>query len=116
MNKRRTLSSSSLNGDKVYNAQGEHLGKIEDLMIDIENGRVSYAVLSFGGFLGIGDKLFAIPWGALRVDEDQEIVTLDIDKEMLEAAPGFDKDNWPDLSSPDYERSLHSYYGQPYGH
>lgn len=114
MNYRRTLSSTSLTGDKVVNTQNEDLGKIEDLMIDVETGRVAYAVLSFGGFLGIGDKLFAIPWAALRLDEASKVFILDVDKETLKSAPGFDKDNWPDLSSVDYARSVYSHYGQKY--
>ena len=108
MHYRRTMSSSSLTGDKVFNLQNEDLGKIEDLMID------AYAVLSFGGILGMGDKLFAIPWTALRLDEERKCFVLDVAKETLESAPGFDKDNWPDLSSVDYARSVYSHYGQKY--
>lgn len=114
MNYRRTMSSSSLTGDKVYNTMNEDLGKIEDIMIDVESGRVSYAVLSFGGFLGLGDKLFAIPWTALRLDEERKCFVLDVDKKTLESAPGFDKDHWPDLSSADYQQSVYSHYGQKY--
>src|SRR2546426_6110910 len=69
---RSVLSASTLAGDSVRNAAGEDLGKIDEIMIDIPSGRVAYAVLSFGGFLGMGDKLFAIPWDALKVDEDQQ--------------------------------------------
>jgi sporulation protein YlmC with PRC-barrel domain len=112
MHYRRTMSSSSLTGDRVYNLANEDLGKIEDLMIDCESGRVSYAVLSFGGILGLGDKLFAIPWTALRLDEDRKCFVLDVAKETLESAPGFDKDNWPDLSSDAYARSVYRHYGQ----
>ena len=114
MHYRRTMSSSSLTGDKVFNLANEDLGKIEDLMIDVETGRVAYAVLSFGGILGMGDKLFAIPWSALRLDEERKCFVLDVAKETLESAPGFDKDNWPDLSSVDYARSVYSHYGQKY--
>ena len=114
MNYRRTMSSSSLIGDKVHNSLNEDLGKIEDIMIDVETGRIAYAVLSFGGFLGLGDKLFAIPWSSLRLDEDQKRFILDVDKQTLESAPGFDKDNWPDLSSEEYGRSVYSHYGQKY--
>ena len=114
MNYRRTMSCSSLTGDKVYNTMNEDLGKIEDIMIDVETGRVSYAVLSFGGFLGLGDKLFAIPWTALRLDEERKCFVLDVDKKTLESAPGFDKDHWPDLSSADYQQSVYSHYGQKY--
>lgn len=94
---RRVLSASTLQGDKVINAAGENIGKIDQIMIDTQTGRVAYAVLSFGGFLGMGDKLFAIPWRRLSLDEDNKVFRLDIDKEALKQAPGFDKDHWPDI-------------------
>lgn len=80
-------------------------------MLDMESGEVSYAVLSFGGFLGIADKLFAVPWSALKLDTENKRFTLDVDKEKLESAPGFDKDNWPDMADPTWQDSIHSYYG-----
>jgi hypothetical protein len=89
------LTARTINGDKVINMTGEHLGKIEDLMIDLENGRVAYAVLSFGGFLGLGNKLFAVPWEALSVRPHEHAFVLNVSKEILEKAGGFDKDNWP---------------------
>src|SRR6266545_4609381 len=67
---RRVMGASTLTGDSVRNPAGEDLGKIEEIMIDVPTGRVAYAVLSFGGFLGLGDKLFAVPWGNLTLDED----------------------------------------------
>src|SRR5512144_1363209 len=92
------MAADTLTGDKVVNRQKEDLGKIEHLMIDVEKGRVAYAVLSFGGFLGMGDKLFAIPWSALTIDTDERTFILDIDKKLLEHAPGFDKAHWPDMA------------------
>jgi hypothetical protein len=89
------LTAKKINGDKVINMAGEHLGKIEDLMIDLENGRIAYAVLSFGGFLGFGNKLFAVPWEALSVRPHEHAFALDVSKEILEKAEGFDKDDWP---------------------
>ena len=89
------LTAKKINGDKVINMAGEHLGKIEDLMIDLENGRIAYAVLSFGGFLGIGNKLFAVPWEALSVRPHEHAFALDVSKEILEKAEGFDMDDWP---------------------
>ena len=68
----RVLSASTLNGDDVYNPKGEKLGSIKELMLDIENGKVCYAVLSFGGFLSLGEKLFAVPWSARPVDAFSE--------------------------------------------
>ena len=109
------MSASSLTGDKVYNTMNEDLGKIEDMMIDTETGRVAYAVLSFGGFLGMGDKLFAIPWSALRLDEERKCFVLDVDKKTLETAPGFDKDHWPSMADATWARQVHEYYDvRPY--
>ena len=109
------LSGSSLRGDKVVNYQGEDLGKIEEIMIDLDRGRVAYVVLSFGGFLGVGDKLFAIPWQAFSVDTTQKRLVLNADKELLEKAPGFDKNNWPDMADLSLGSTLYGYYGyKPY--
>jgi len=105
-------ASSDIVGESVVNRQGESLGKIQDLAIDAETGTVAYAVLSFGGFLGMGDKLFAIPWSALEWTTDDELV-LDADKERLKNAPGFDSDNWPDMSDRTWGAQIHSYYNRP---
>lgn len=104
------LSSNTMVGDDVRNQQGEHLGRIEDLMVDISSSRVAYAVLSFGGFMGIGDKLFAVPLEALRYDQERNCFLLDVDKQHLENAPGFEKDNWPDMADPTWASSVHTYY------
>ena len=112
---RSVLSASTLDGDTVRNSAGEDLGKINDIMIDIPTGRVAYAVLSFGGFLGMGDRLFAIPWSVLKVDEDEKVFILDIDKSVLENAPGFDKNNWPDMSDTTWGAKVFNYYkAEPY--
>lgn len=104
------LSATSLNGTTVRNGEGEDLGTIEDLMIDVSTGRVDYAVVSFGGFLGIGDKLFAVPLQAMQVDTDDENLILNETKERLENAPGFDKDNWPKSANSEWNREVLSYY------
>lgn len=112
---RRVLSASTLAGDRVRNSGGDDLGKIEELMIDIPSGRVAYAVLSFGGFLGMGNKLFAVPWNALTLDEDEHEFVLNVDKNVLENAPGFDKDNWPDMANPNWGSQVYGHYGyKPY--
>ena len=111
----KVLSSSTISSDRVKNAAGEDLGKIEDLMIDVNTGRIAYAVLSFGGFLKVGNKLFAIPWQALRLDAANKQFILDVDKSVLERAPGFDKDNWPDMADPKFGTNLYRHYGyKPY--
>lgn len=107
----KVLSASTLIGDGVVNADGEDLGKIEELMIDIQSGRVAYAVLSFGGFLGLGDKLFAIPWGALAVDTNRKVFVLNVDRTLLQQAPGFDKNHWPEMGDSDWLTGIFDYYG-----
>jgi sporulation protein YlmC with PRC-barrel domain len=112
---RRVLAASTLSGDAVRNSAGEDLGKVDEIMIDIPTGRVAYAVLSFGGFLRMGNKLFAVPWNAMRVDEDQKCFVLDVDKQTLETAPGFDKDNWPDMADKTWGSDVYRHYGvKPY--
>jgi len=112
---RRVMSASTLTGDRVRNQAGEDLGKVDDIMIDVPTGRIAYAVLSFGGFLGMGDKLFAIPWSSFTLDEDEKCFILNIDKATLENAPGFDKDNWPDMAEPSFRSQIYDYYGaKPY--
>lgn len=114
-NQRRILSASTLAGDRVRNHEGDDIGKIDEIMIDIPAGRVSYAVLSFGGFLGLGDKLFAIPWHALHVDQDEKCFVLDVEKTTLENAPGFDKDDWPDMANESWGQTVYHFYGvKPY--
>ncbi|SDK75272.1 Sporulation protein YlmC, PRC-barrel domain family [Catalinimonas alkaloidigena] len=111
MNNNLTLSATSIVGTKVVNNQNENLGDIKDLMIDTNRGRIAYAVLSFGGFLGMGDKLFAIPWPMIKFDTVDEHVVLDVSKEQLENAPGFDKDNWPNEPQNDFVNRVYSHYG-----
>jgi sporulation protein YlmC with PRC-barrel domain len=111
----RVLAADTLTGDKVVNLQKEDLGKIEHLMIDLDTGRVACAVLSFGGFMGMGDKLFAIPWSALTVDKVEKRFILNVDKELLKRAPGFDKDHWPNMADRAWGTQVFKYYGaKPY--
>jgi len=111
----RVLSSSTICSDRVKNAAGEELGKIEDLMVDLDSGRIAYAILSFGGFLRVGNKLFAVPWQALTVDTVKKVFVLNVDKSVLEKAPGFDKENWPDMADPTFASSIYRHYGyRPY--
>jgi sporulation protein YlmC with PRC-barrel domain len=114
---RRVLSASSLSGDYVLNRMNEDVGSIKEIMIDVPSGRVAYAVLSVGGFLGIGDRLFAIPWESLVVDEDRKCFILDVDKSRLENAPGFDKSNWPDMADSSWGHGVREFWtgGGDYG-
>jgi len=106
------FKANELIGSSVKNAQGEELGSIEELVINPQDGRVIYAVLSFGGFLGMGDKLFAIPWEALTPMPEGETFKLDVKKEKLAEAPGFNKNNWPDMANRDWGTSVHKFYNQ----
>jgi sporulation protein YlmC with PRC-barrel domain len=105
------LSATSLMSDDVYNAEEEKLGDIKEFMLDIDSGKVCYAVLSFGGFLGMGEKLFAVPWSALTLDTVNKRFVLDVEVDRLENAPGFDKDHWPDMADGTWAGTIHSYYG-----
>lgn len=109
------MAADTLEGDRVVNLKGEKLGDIQDIMIDVQRGCVAYAVLSSGGLLGIGDKLFAIPWHALTLDADRKCFVLDAEKERLENAPGFDKDHWPSMADTRWAGEVHDFYGvRPY--
>jgi hypothetical protein len=110
---RRVLSASTLAKDSVFNRMNENVGSIKEIMIDVPTGRVAYAVLSVGGFLGIGERLFAVPWEALTLDEDRKCFILDADKQRLENAPGFDKDNWPDMADSAWGSGVSSYWHMP---
>src|SRR5215212_4983254 len=92
------MAASDFEGEDVVNRQGETLGDIEEIMLDVRSGRIAYAVLSAGGFLGIGEKYFAIPWSALTLDTDRKCFILDVDKDRLLKAPGFDRDHWPSMA------------------
>ena len=108
---RPVLSAGTLIGDPVRNPAGETLGRIKEFMIDTRNGRIAYAVLSVGGFLGLGDSLFAIPWNMLQVDPEDRCFLLDVSKEQLENADGFDPDHWPDMADLDWANRIHTHYG-----
>jgi sporulation protein YlmC with PRC-barrel domain len=105
------MGADTLIGNDVVNAQDDDLGDIKEIMLDMRTGRVAYAVLSFGGFLGIGEKLFAVPWQALQLDTVNKRFTLNVDKNRLKAAPGFDPDDWPDMSDAAWASQVHSFYG-----
>lgn len=107
----RVLSATSLIGNEVKNANGEDLGKVEEIMLDLDFGRISYAVVSFGGFLGLGNKLFAVPFESLDLDTDEHCCILNVPKEVLKSAPGFDKDNWPNFADRAWGSTVYSHYG-----
>ena len=105
------MSAHTLAGNEVYNLEDEEVGDIEDIMLDVRSGTVCYAVLSFGGFFGMGGKLFAVPWRALELDTENKRFVLDVNKERLKDAPGFDKDHWPNMADQAWAKAIHTYYG-----
>ncbi len=94
----RYLTASSIMSDKVHDENDEEMGKIEDIMIDLDSGKINYFIVEFGGFLGIGVKLFAIPYKFLEVNPDKKLFVFKGDKDKLADAPGFDLDHWPDTN------------------
>ena len=106
------MGASTLTGNEVVDRDAEALGKVTEIMLDVLSGRVAYAVLSFGGFLGLGEKLFAVPWSALVLDTMNKRFMLDVEKERLDGAPGFDKDHWPNMANLEWAADIHAYYGR----
>lgn len=107
------VQASKVIGKAVVNAEGRSIGSIEDLAIDELDGQIRYAVLSFGGLLGMGGKHFAIPWEAFQRSEDHERFILDVAEEDLKRAPGFDQDHWPDFVDPVYYTMIYEFYRIP---
>jgi hypothetical protein len=105
------MGADTLMGDSVVNGADDSLGDIKEIMLDMNTGQVAYAVLAFGGFLGMGEKLFAVPWQALHLDTANKRFVLNIDKERLKNAPGFNKDAWPDMSDVNWAKQIHTFYG-----
>ncbi len=105
------MGANTLIGNDVFNEDHEKLGDIKEIMLHVHSGRVGYAVLSFGGFFGLGDKLFAVPWAALTLDTVNKRFMLKVPKERLSEAPGFAKDNWPDMADSTWSQGIHHWYG-----
>jgi sporulation protein YlmC with PRC-barrel domain len=106
----RVMGATTLVGDEVCNRQDESLGKIHEIMLDTVTGHIAYAVLASGGFLGMGDKYFAIPWELLELDTDNKQFVLNISKDELRQAPGFDKDHWPSMADTNWAEEVHGFY------
>jgi sporulation protein YlmC with PRC-barrel domain len=108
------ISSEKVAGTAVYNAGGEEIGSIHDLMLDKQSGNVAYAVMSFGGFLGIGNKYHPLPWSLLKYDTQKGGYVVNLDKQQLEGAPAYDADVEPTWGH-NYDDKVYDYYGaQPY--
>jgi len=104
------LKASSIIGTGVIDPKDQSLGDIKEIVIDPASGRVAYAVVSFGGFLSMGEKLFAIPFSSFKYHADVNKYTLDVPKEQLKAAPGFDANKWPSMADEKWNRDVHAYY------
>jgi sporulation protein YlmC with PRC-barrel domain len=91
--------ASRIIGADIKNSKGENLGDVKELVLDPQSGQVVYAVVSFGGVMGVGDKLFAVPWRVLKWVNEKEYYLLNVEKSTLKKAPGFDKKHWPESSS-----------------
>lgn len=106
--------ASKVIGQNVKSPDAKSLGEIKDLVLD-PRGRIAYAVLSYGGFMGLGIKLFAVPWSAFTWNSDKHYYVLSVDKETLKRAPGFDKQRWPDMANSKWHEDVYKYYNQkPY--
>lgn len=105
------LTATSIIGDGIVNPQGEDLGKIDNLMIDLQRGTIQYVVVEFGSVLGLGGKLFAIPFAELKLNPERRVFILNRDKEYLKQSPGFDKTHWPDTNDHSYFDNVNLYYG-----
>ena len=104
------VKSGEITGVKVKNTANDNLGDIAEVVIDKTSGKVNYLVLDFGGFLGFGNKFFAVPWNLFLYDNEDDCFVLNVDKQQLQNAPGFDKDHWPNFASPEFANSITEFY------
>lgn len=110
------VRASALEGMSIWNAEGENVGTVSDLVIDGQTGRVRYAAVTYGGFLGVGNKMFAVPFEAFKVlpnkhDRDEYLLVLNVTQEQLEGAEGFDEEHWPNFADPEFTSQLDKRYG-----
>jgi hypothetical protein len=110
----RLIASDKVEGTAVYNRQDEHLGAVHNLMIDKASGKVAYAVMSFGGFLGMGESYHPLPWRVLTYDTRKGGFVVDLDRSKLEKAPSYRASDIPDWSDRTYGNRIDDYYGMPY--
>lgn len=111
----KTVRASEVIGMNIYNPQGEDVAEVNDVVLDPNTGKVRYAAVTYGGFLGIGDEMFAVPWEAFQCTQDPDNpedhrLTLDVTKEQLEGAQGFNQDNWPNFADPNFTSDLDRRY------
>lgn len=109
------IAADKVKGTEVYNASDENLGTVEEVMIDKRSGKVAYAVMSFGGFLGIGEKYHPLPWGMLQYDPEQDGYRVSLSREQLEGAPTYSRGETVDYTDKAWNTRVHDYYNVPYG-
>lgn len=109
----RLIASNKVEGTAVYNRAGDRLGTVYNFMVDKRSGQVEYAVMSFGGFLGIGEEYSPLPWDQLTYDTDQGGYVVDLTKEVLQGGPRYKTGQEPTFDR-DYGREVYGYYGSPY--
>lgn len=110
MDTHQQRSANALIGDAIVNPAGEKLGDLKDIVFDTARGEIVYAVMASGGVLGVGEKLFAVPWSALRMEGDNQNLVLDASPDRLKSATGFDKDHWPDVPDRGFVERGRTYY------
>jgi len=111
----RLIAADQVEGTSVYNPSGESLGSVEDVLIDKHSGKIAYAVVGFGGFLGIGDRHYPLPWEKLKYDTSMGGFVVDIDRRTLEGAPSYTSDETVGWEDPAWGRRVYDYYGaRPY--
>lgn len=110
---RDQIRASSVNGTGVYNASGEKLGHIDDIVLNKRDGTATVAIMSFGGFLGIGEEYHPLPWSSLNYDPERGGYVVNVTREQLEGAPAYGRGAEPDWNDPEYGRRLTGYYGMP---
>ena len=109
----RLIASTKVAGTSVYNLAGDDLGAIHDVMIDKVSGKVAYAVMAFGGFLGLGEEYHPLPWSLLRYDMDRGGYVVNLDKQQLEGAPAFSEESEPRWGDRAYDEKVYGYYKEP---
>lgn len=107
---RRLMSTGTLCTDRVINRRGELLGTVRELLLDVERGCIAYVVMAYGGFMGLGERLFALPWSALELDADGACLILDADRSSFDTAPAFDKEHWPSAPDAQWHQDVHRHY------
>lgn len=107
---RRLMSTGTLCGDRVINRRGELLGTVSELLLDVERGCIAYVVMAYGGFMGLGERLFALPWSALELDVDRACLILEAERSSFDTAPAFDKEHWPSTPDAQWHQDVHRHY------